>query len=95
MTYRAWVPQEQIRPTDRLLTDPLPEDPDELVQVERAESPPPPPPPAPEPVPAVDPGEFAAVRDLALAIADVQPPTGKAAAPIREAAEKVRRGGKP
>lgn len=45
----------------------------------------------PPDTPTVDPVEYAAVRDLALAIADLQPPTGKAAAPVRDAADRVRK----
>lgn len=86
MSRRVWVPQDQILATDRLLTDPLPDDPMEPVEVERVDD-------LPAPPTTVDPVQFEAVQDLALALADAQPASGKGAAPVKDAADKVR--GKP
>jgi len=58
---------------------------DSLARVRR------PPTPAPAPIAPVNPVEFAAVRDLTLALADLQPPTGQAAAGVRAAADRVRK----
>lgn len=94
MTYprRMQVPQQLILPTDRVLTSPLPEDPAELVEVERLAPPPGTPEEPAAPAPAVDPDEYAAVRDLALALADLQPSPGKSAptAPVKDAAARIR-----
>ncbi len=43
-----------------------------------------------QPAPAIDPTEFAAVRDLALSLADAAS-TGKATEPVRKAADRVRK----